>query len=373
MLIIINVLTKGETMNKLTKLLFSVISSVAIATSAFAGEFVVSGSAKATYTILGNTGTVGTHSMGKGLGISNEFTLSASGELDNGMTWSYAQDIDGATVQDDAKIAFGTDYGTVSICVSECGLSTKYAFDNSAYGVGSDTGYGGGAAATTTMQYGSNISSYNNLQYSAPADLLPLGITFKAGMTPGGAGGSANASSHSVNSTLGSVHGDMVQYAITMAPIDGLTLSGSYYDFSEMGNADGRQKKEGGSLAANYSIGQISVGYGETKHAPNQRMTNISGSHIQHYENDAYSIGFAVNDNLAISYTEETSERKQKSKAAATGVTTRTDVEMEMTTIDLSYTMGGATLGLSNSETSNASYITGDDTTETIVAISLAF
>ena len=26
-------------------------------------------------------------------------------------------------------------------------LSTKYSFDNSAYGVGSDTGYGGGAAS----------------------------------------------------------------------------------------------------------------------------------------------------------------------------------------------------------------------------------
>ena len=63
-------------MNKLTKLLFSVISSVAIATSAFAGEFTVSGSAKATYTVLGNTGTAGTHAIGRGIGISNEFTLS---------------------------------------------------------------------------------------------------------------------------------------------------------------------------------------------------------------------------------------------------------------------------------------------------------
>ena len=53
--------------------------------------------------LLGNTGTTGTHAIGKGLGISNEFSLTASGELDNGMTWSYAQDIDGATVQDDAK------------------------------------------------------------------------------------------------------------------------------------------------------------------------------------------------------------------------------------------------------------------------------
>ncbi len=359
-------------MNKLTKILFSVISSVAIATSAFAGEFTVSGGVKATYTINGNTGTSGTNAIGKGLGISNEFSLTASGELDNGMTWSYAQDIDGATVQDDASLAFGTDYGTVKICVSECGLSTKYGFDNSAYGVGSDTGYGGGAAATTTMQYGSNISSYNNVQYHAPADVLPLGMTFKAGMTPGGAGGSANASVHSVN---GDTNGDMKQYAVTMAPVDGLTLSASYYDFSEMGNKDGRQNAEGGSVSANYSIGQFSVGYGETKHAPAQRMTSTSAGTalIQHYENDAYSIGFAVNENLSVSYTEENSERKRKAKAALSNTTTRTDVEMEITTIDVSYTMGGATLGLSNSETSNDSYTTGDDSTETIVAISLAF
>ena len=358
-------------MNKLTKLLFSVITSVALTTSAFAGEFTVSGSAKATYTVLGNTGTTGTHAIGKGLGISNEFTLSASGELDNGMTWSYAQDIDNATVQDDAKIAFGTDYGTVSICVSECGLSTKYAFDNSAYGVGSDNGYGGGAAKGTVMQYGKNINSYNNIQYSAPADLLPLGMTFKAGMTPGGAGGSANASSHSVN---GDVTGEMKQYAVTMAPIDGLTLSASYYDFGEMGNKDGRQKQEGGSYSANYSIGQVSIGYGETLHAPAERMNagTKSAAKVQHYENDAYSIGFAVNDNLSISYTEENSEKKNKA-TGTTNTVTRTDVEMEITTIDVSYTMGGATIGISNSEHSNDSYTAGDDTTETIVALSLAF
>ena len=360
-------------MNKLTKILFSVISSVAIATSAFAGEFTVSGSAKATYTVLGNTGTAGTHAIGKGLGISNEFTLSASGELDNGMTWSYAQDIDGATVQDDAKIAFGTDYGTVSICVSECGLSTKYAFDNSAYGVGSDNGYGGGAGTTAlkAMQYGANISSYNNLQYHAPADLLPLGMTFKAGMTPGGAGGSANASNHAVN---GDVNGDMTQYAVTMAPVDGLTLSASYYDFGEMGKDDARQKAEGGSYAANYSMGQFSIGYGETLHTPAQKMNTASTTaKIQHYENEAYSIGFAVNENMSVSFTEETSTQMNTTKAAGTGAKTRADVELEITTIDVSYTVGGATLGLSNSEHSNDSYTAGDDTTETIVAISLAF
>ncbi len=358
-------------MNKLTKLLFSVISSVAIATSAFAGEFSVSGGVKATYTVLSNAGTTGTHGLGKGLGISNEFSLTASGELDNGMTWSYAQDIDGATVQDDASLAFGTDYGTVKICISECGLSTKYGFDNSAYGVGSDTGYGGGAAATSTMQYGSNINSYNNLQYHAPAG-LPFGLTFKAGKTPGRAGGTANDSVHSVVGDA--ANGNMEQYAVTAAPIDGLTLSASYYEISDDGNKSARQKSEGGSMSANYSLGSISVGYGETKHAPAQRTGGAAGTaKVQHYENDAFSIGFAMNESLSVSYTEESSEKKQKAKAALANTATRTDVEMEIVTIDVSYTIGGATLGLSNSEVTNDSYTAGDEVNETIVALTLAF
>ena len=360
-------------MNKLTKLLFSVFTSVALATSAFAGEFTVSGSAKATYTILSNTGTAGTHALGKGLGISNEFSLTASGELDNGMTWSYAQDIDGATVQDDANITLGTDYGTFKICVSECGLSTKYAFDNSAYGIGSDNGYGHGSAAagTNSMQYGSNISSYNNVQYHLPADLLPYSTTFAVGVTPGGAGGSANASSHSVN---GDVNGEMTQYKLTTQPIDGLTIAASYYDFGQMGKSDARQKAEGGSLSGNFSMGQFSIGYGETRHAPAQLMNTAAATdRTDYYANKGYSIGFAANDNLSISFTEEESEKNVKQKAQATDAITRADVTMEIQTIDVAYTVGGATFSVSSSEGTNDSYTTGDDTNEHIFAMSLAF
>tara|TARA_Y200000002_G_scaffold147513_1_gene121934 strand:+ start:4922 stop:6016 length:1095 start_codon:yes stop_codon:yes gene_type:complete len=364
-------------MNKLTKLLFSVFTSVAIATSAFAGEFTVSGSAKATYTVLSNTGTTGSHAIGKGLGISNEFSLTASGELDNGMTWSYAQDIDGATVQDDAAITLGTDYGTVKICISECGLSTKYAFDNSAYGIGSDNGYGHGStssgASANTMQYGSNISAYSNVQYHTPADFLPFGTTVKVGLTPGRAGGTANDSSHA---TVGANNnGEMTQYAVTTSPIDGLTISGSYYDFGNMGNTDSRQRKEGGSLSANYSIGSVSIGYGETMFAPAQAagVGNSAAVVVDHYENKGYSIGFAVNDNLSISFTEEESTKKQKAKATATDAITRSDKTMEIQTIDVAYTVGGATFSVSTSEGTNDSYTTGDDTNEHIFAMSLAF
>ena len=94
---------------------------------------------------------------------------------------------------------------------------------------------------------------------------------------------------------------------------------------------------------------------------------------VQHYDNTAYSIGFAVNDNLSVSYTNEESNKNQKKKVALANTTTRSDVEMEMETIDLSYTLGGATLGISQSETTNDSYTSGDDTKETIFAIALAF
>ena len=48
-------------------------------------------------------------------------------------------------------------------------------------------------------------------------------------------------------------------------------------------------------------------------------------------------------------------------------------LEFSFTTIDLSYTMGGATLGISQSEITNDSSTQGDDTKETIFAIALAF
>ena len=66
-------------------------------------------------------------------------------------------------------------------------------------------------------------------------------------------------------------------------------------------------------------------------------------------------------------------QRRKSNLSLNSSNVTRTDVEMEIQTIDVAYTMGGATLGLSNSETTNDSYTKGDEVTETIFAMSLAF
>ena len=55
-----------------------------------------------------------------------------------------------------------------------------------------------------------------------------------------------------------------------MAPIDGLTFQHHIMILVIWVTTDGRQSAEGGSYSAKYSMGQFSVGYGETLHAPAQ-------------------------------------------------------------------------------------------------------
>ena len=154
---------------------------------------------------------------------------------------------------------------------------------------------------------------------------------------------------------------------------DGLTISASYYDFDELGTKNSKQTSEGGSVALNYAYGNLSIGYGETRHVPNLRTgQSNTAAHTKGYENEAYSIGWAVNDALSVSYTNEESTKVAAYDNVA-GVRQDSNVTMEIDTIDLSYTVGGMTIGLSQSETSADSYTTGDEVTETILAVSMAF
>ena len=140
-------------MNKITKILLVAFASLTLNATSFAGELSISGSASARYRIDSGDSSVAKRHADKGLGVANEFTLSASGELDNGMSWNYALDLDPDAVSggtagnvdaDDAKLTLTTDMGTVGVFISEGSLSAKYGWDVSAYGVASDTGNGFG-------------------------------------------------------------------------------------------------------------------------------------------------------------------------------------------------------------------------------------
>jgi len=354
-------------MKNIAKILFVVISSLSLMLTAKAGELSVSGSAKATYNATSG------QQKDNGLGVANELNFSASGEMDNGFTWTYAVALDptttgdtatspsntqpGAALNDDASITLGmNDFGTVKLCVSTCGNNKKYAFDASAYGKMSDTGLSEG------IVYPADEGSYASLQYHTPE--LPFGTTLSASH------GNQKVDGQSSNAQATS--GDSATfYSLVTKPIDGLTVSGSYYEKNDYDNGlsnSARQKEEGGAYGAKYSYGNLTLGYGKSFKAPEDDTVTLTdgATTVEYYENTGISLGYAVNDDLSVSYTSETGEANYQ-----TSTTTNYDIEMD--SIQVAYSLGGATLSLARTDYENIGYADGVDATETIIALSFAF
>jgi hypothetical protein len=173
-------------MKNITTVLLSIFASIVITSSAIAGEVSVTGTAAMSYHIAGSDSSTGANNGGKAIGIANELSFSASGELDNGWAWKWNTELDsggegtsGAGI-DDSQMTIATDMGTIGIYTSEGSLSSaKFGWDVTAHGAGSDNGM------TGSMKHGSNLSSFNSVQYHMPAGLLPFGLTAKAGKTIG--------------------------------------------------------------------------------------------------------------------------------------------------------------------------------------------
>jgi outer membrane protein OmpU len=355
-----------------------VLASVVSFSSANAGVLEVTGTAKATYSIQGSDSTTGKNDAGKGLGITNELAFTGTGELDNGFTWKYQVELDdntsGATTSDDTRLEVTTPYGTVAAYNTEGGLSTKYKFSAAAYGAGSDNGAGG------NMNYGQAIDSYNNLQYHTPADLLPLGITAKYALAP-----SAESAKNSGNGNPASTTGGAdkaQQFQVMAEPITGLNIGASY--LNQDGEKGTIQGYETGGAYATFASGPFTVGYGEHKVANNiSTVTSQTTSTalttaalkgtVKHFENKAVSVGYKVNDSLSISYEEEKSEAAKRTIVTATKADTAADVELEVSTIQAAYTMGGMTLSLSMKDITNADYVINKDESETLIAVVMAF
>jgi outer membrane protein OmpU len=344
-------------MKTIMKTLLVSIASLSLMFSVNAGELTVSGSAKATYNSSSGV------SADNGIGVTNELNFTASGEMDNGFTWAYSMELDpasgGTANNDDTSIVLGMgDMGTIKVCVSECGNNKKYAWDNSAYTSMSDTGtsYGitypgdAGAAGTSTIQY------------HTPE--LPFGTTasFAYNTNMSGDAVSGNAAGTSGNSRQ--------EYSLVTKPVDGLTLSAHYNKVNdyEDGVDTEDQLEEGGAYAANLAYGNVTIGYGKSFQAPENLETTrtAGGTTVEYYENTGISLGYAVNDAVSVSYTRETSEANY-----LTSSTTAYDVEMD--SIQVAYSLGGATLSLARADVENQSYTDGQDLVETIVAMSFAF
>jgi hypothetical protein len=353
---------------------------VALTTLSFsvaqAGELSVTGSAKASYAITSSDSGSAALQQGKGLGVANEFTLSASGELDNGMSWSYATDIDGATVQDDGKLTLTTDIGTFGIFISEGGLETINKSSQSVISRPSDTSYG------ENMLDNFNISGMNTLQYHTPADLLPFGISAKVAYAPSSgsaasinsykAGGAAVSEGFTTATKVGTTASPFSQtaqmgrsathYQVTASPIDGLTVGADYLDYSNVVGAT-FQSPESGAYYLTYAFGPATIGYAKGYLAT---AIGASADVLESIESTKYSISANVSDDLSISYEHEESNPDFTTAATA-------NYTLESTGIQAAYTMGGMTLAIAMNDHENAKYQNGVDIKDTVFSVAMAF
>jgi outer membrane protein OmpU len=353
-------------MKNIIKTLFVMLTSASLLTSANAGELGVSGTAKATYNIL-----TGTH-QSKGLGVTNELNFTASGELDNGYTWSYSMELDpadaadsGAAQQDDTKLTMTTPYGTVGVFITEGGLDAEDAASQSVYGRPTDSG----DPSATVDNY--TIDGYNNLQYHTPADLLPFATTVKVAYAPGldNTSNSGNAQGTSLAQSSATFVGSSAQeIRVDAEPMDGLKVGASYFEFNDQGVAKNNQEAESGAYYATYALGNVTVGYSKAYRADlvadGALNTNLEA---EAYDQTNMSIAYVINDDLSVSYEKETSEVSYQEGDEA-------DVEQKSTGYQIAYNMGGMTLALSRNSHDNVGYsTTAIDQDQTLFAVTMAF
>ena len=360
-------------MNKLTKILVVIASSLSMSFAAVAGELAVSGSANASYLISSGDGNV----ANKGVGISNELMFKASGELDNGYSWNYHTELDpnGSGAQnDDTGLTINTNgMGTIGIFDSEGGLSVELVHGIGALGTGTDYANTWGASGNTASAWAFDVSSHPNIQYHTPADLLPYSIAGKIGFVPNTDDGDGNSFKNTGGVvSKGDDGSNAIQYQLTAAPVDGLKLAADYINYDGDTGA-GAQVKQGGNIAAQYAFGNFKVGYfnGFTEDGVGN-YANGDGTSYDRQETDGYGVEFAVNDNLSVSLSTEDHKGIDVGHAAATGKV-KFETTMSSDIAQIAYNVGGATVGVFINETDNSDFAVGQTEKKTIFSIQMEF
>jgi hypothetical protein len=383
-------------MKNVIKLALVLLTSLSIGFSANAGVLEVTGTAKATYNITSSDGGQIGKNLGKGLGITNELKFAGSGELDNGMTWSYAMEIDpgeavGTGANDDTQMTLTTDYGTVGVFISEGDLDTYLKFSPAAYDAGVDVGIGGNINP-------SGINGFNNVQYHTPAGLLPYSTSFKIAYAIDGQSGAAKSGNAAgavttyTNDYDDTFDGDAsskadfspeavkdaTSYQVITSPIEGLTVNASYIEIASSITDAKAQDYEAGNISAKYSTGAFTFGAGRALIQPYVASgTGEAVERLNYVENTDYGIGYAINDNLSVSYEKGKSEGKITATTDLNVITKSTNSQ-EYESIQAAYTMGGMTMAVSQTVVDGDGYTKEStslrsDASQTLFVVTMAF
>ena len=241
-----------------------------------------------------------------------------------------------------------------------------------AHGVGA-LGVGFDYASPTTFNKGYDVDGYSNLQYHTPAGMLPLGGSIKLGYAPNMQTGDGMSYKGSVAAPTTQSEGrDMQMAQVKLAPIDGLSIMGSVAQVDSVAGDANRDDGISANVGAKYTMGQFSIGYTEGGYQPATGAT--AADETIYYENTYYGVQFDVSDALSISYNVDESVKNARTGVAVAATKgTKATTAMEQETLQLAYTIGGATVGIADIDVSNSDYTSGKTETMTVVSLAIDF
>jgi outer membrane protein OmpU len=291
-------------MNNFKKIGLTALAGSLIATSAFAGSMSVGGSAGIGYSGASNTAKGNSWSSGDSL------TFTGSGELDNGMTVTTYQEIDGGSLDDRymsmemdglGKLTFNAKGGSSAMSAVDDVMPTAYgeAWDI----IGSKTT---APAAGVSLKEGAigGFATVNSFFYDAPemVDGLDVNISYVP--------------------SAGTRSDGSVSVALAYTGVEGLTVGYAQDD----NGMSGTSSLETETMYIKYAIGSFTIGVQETEQENDGATTSDD-------EFSAMGITYQVSDDLTIGYT--TSEREFGDKTQ----------DEESVSLNVSYTSGGMTIG----------------------------
>jgi outer membrane protein OmpU len=278
-----------------------------VATSAYAGEMTVAGSASVGIEHI-NGGAADT---GKSFSMGNQLTFSGSGELDNGLNVSLSFVLDqGDSEADTATGAATAPFDSHSVTISSDSLGTL-VFSGEG-GSSSTTAIDASAAGDIWDQFDAEDGLEPNgvgsgddmMMYTLPS--LMDGLSVNASYQPAGTG---------TDTAIG--------YGVTYTGVEGLSVSYATGDDNSVGNVNSATMLKG-----SYAYGPITVAYSDYEY---DAQTDSEDDDMT-----SYKLSYTVSDELSVSYGQEEIS------------TNSTTAEYEM--ISASYTAGGMTITASMSD-----------------------
>ena len=316
-------------MNNFKKIGLTALAGSLIATTAMAGSLSVSGGAKLSHTTKGGTSDPAT---GNNWGMQKLISFTGGGELDNGHSIALSHYMTAEGAQSSSILSYDMgDAGKISFTDGAGGLGIAGIDDLMPTAV-EEVWDGLGGTKTGYVSQSSSGFEYTNTS----VDGVKVEIAYGMSQAPSDDGGTAGAGA------LRSAESIAIQYT----GIEGANIFFGTGTVGESATTD----TDVDTMGATYSMGAATVGL---------QVSTVDTAAPAEHENTSYSISFAVNDDLSVSYGESTTE--------ITG-----SVDQEIKGFSVGYSMGGLTLQAHANEGDNIGN-TANNFEHTELTVSFAF